>query len=105
MVGLVSLLCLVPVGWLFWHVQHRQRPRAHHALLLSLGGAVFVVVMGFLVSTVCGYMAGLIGSSNSPLSGIGILVVVVAALLLVLGVKTLMPDDRRGRRWWRSRSS
>jgi putative OPT family oligopeptide transporter len=32
-------------------------------------------------------MAGLIGSSNSPLSGIGILVVIGAALLLVIGVK------------------
>jgi putative OPT family oligopeptide transporter len=47
--------------------------------------------MGFLVSTVCGYMAGLIGSSNSPLSGIGILVVVVFALLLVFGVKSAFP--------------
>src|SRR5690606_4573179 len=47
----------------------------------------------FFVSAVCGYMAGLIGSSNSPLSGVGILVVIVAALLLVAGVKALMPAD------------
>jgi putative OPT family oligopeptide transporter len=45
------------------------------------------------VSTVCGYMAGLIGSSNSPLSGIGILVVIIAGLLLVLGVKSSLPPD------------
>jgi putative OPT family oligopeptide transporter len=43
--------------------------------------------MSFFVSAVCGYMAGLIGSSNSPLSGIGILVVIGAALLLVFGIK------------------
>jgi putative OPT family oligopeptide transporter len=89
-VGLVSLICLIPVTWLFWHFAEGSGLGAH-ALLLSVGGAIFVVVMGFLVSTVCGYMAGLIGSSNSPLSGIGILVVVVAALLLVLGVKAAMP--------------
>lgn len=89
-VGLVSLICLVPVAWLLWHFSTISG-LGSHALLLTLGGVVFVVVMGFLVSTVCGYMAGLIGSSNSPLSGIGILVVVVAALLLVLGVKALMP--------------
>jgi putative OPT family oligopeptide transporter len=89
-VGLVSLICLIPVTWLFWHFAEGSGLGAH-ALLLSLGGAVFVVVMGFLVSAVCGYMAGLIGSSNSPLSGIGILVVVVAALLLVVGVKAVMP--------------
>jgi putative OPT family oligopeptide transporter len=47
--------------------------------------------MGFVVSTVCGYMAGLIGASNSPLSGVGILVVVLFALLLVLGVKSGLP--------------
>ncbi len=56
-----------------------------------IGGVAFVVLMSFLVSAVCGYMAGLIGSSNSPLSGIGILVVVVAALLLVLAVKPFLP--------------
>jgi len=43
-------------------------------------------VMSFLVSAVVGYMAGLIGSSNSPLSGIGILAVIGFALILVFGV-------------------
>ncbi len=92
MVGLVSLLCLVPVAWLFAQFSHSSG-LGSHLILLTLGGVVFVVIMGFLVSTVCGYMAGLIGSSNSPLSGIGILVVVVAALLLVLGVKSLLPES------------
>ena len=92
MVGVVSLVCLIPVGGLLWKFATASGLGAH-ALLLALGGVVFVVVMGFLVSTVCGYMAGLIGSSNSPLSGIGILVVVVAALLLVLGVKSSLPPS------------
>jgi putative OPT family oligopeptide transporter len=38
-------------------------------------------------------MAGLIGSSNSPLSGIGILVVIIAALLLVAGIKSDLPAN------------
>src|SRR6476620_12672513 len=42
-------------------------------------------------------MAGLIGSSNRPLSGIGILVVIGAALLLVFGIKPLMePGNEKG---------
>ena len=47
--------------------------------------------MSFFVSSVCGYMAGLIGSSNSPLSGIGILAVLGASLLLVFGVRSSLP--------------
>lgn len=43
----------------------------------------FVLIGGFLVAAVCGYMAGLIGASNSPISGIGILAVVLGAALLV----------------------
>ncbi len=91
-VGLISLICMIPVTWLFWHFTNSSGLGAH-ALALSVGGALFVVIMSFLVSAVCGYMAGLIGSSNSPLSGIGILVVVVAALLLVLVVKSMLPPS------------
>ena len=91
-VGLIALACLVPVGWLLWHFS-RISGLGAHALLLTVGGVIFIAVMGFLVSTVCGYMAGLIGSSNSPLSGIGILVVVVFALLLVFIVKSGLPPD------------
>ncbi|MGI8956108.1 MAG: OPT family oligopeptide transporter, partial [Chthoniobacterales bacterium] len=60
---------------------------------LVIGGVAYVIVMSFFVSAVCGYMAGLIGSSNSPLSGIGILVVIGAALLLVVGVKPYVGPD------------
>jgi putative OPT family oligopeptide transporter len=51
--------------------------------LLVIAGTIFCFVVGFIVATACGYMAGLIGSSNSPISGIGILAVVSAGLLLV----------------------
>jgi len=60
---------------------------------LIIGGVTYIVLMSFFVSAVCGYMAGLIGSSNSPLSGIGILVVIGAALLLVMGVKPYVGPD------------
>jgi len=92
MVGLITLLCLVPVAWLLGHFSVVSGLGSHAALLV-IGGVLFVVILSFLVSAVCGYMAGLIGSSNSPLSGVGILVVIIAALLLVVGVKSLMPAD------------
>ena len=39
---------------------------------VAIAGLLYVALMSFFVSAICGYMAGLIGSSNSPLSGIGI---------------------------------
>ncbi|UGB39320.1 OPT family oligopeptide transporter [Frateuria soli] len=91
-VGIVTAICLVPVAWLLGHFANVSGLGSHTALLV-IGGVIFVVILSFLVSAVCGYMAGLIGSSNSPLSGIGILVVIIAALLLVLGVKALVPEE------------
>ncbi len=49
---------------------------------LVISGTIFCYIIGFVVATACGYMAGLIGSSNSPISGIGILAVVSAGVLL-----------------------
>src|ERR1700751_2351604 len=91
-VGLVSLLCILPICWLLWNFASGAG-LGEHALLLTAGGIVIVVVIGFLVSTVCGYMAGLIGASNSPLSGIGILVVATTALFLVVTVKSSLPPE------------
>lgn len=93
MVGLITLLCLIPVAWLLGHFSNISG-LGEHTVLLVVGGVLFVVILSFLVSAVCGYMAGLIGSSNSPLSGVGILVVIIAALLLVLGVKSLVPAEQ-----------
>ncbi|PYI76477.1 MAG: oligopeptide transporter, OPT family [Verrucomicrobia bacterium] len=81
-VGLVTLACMLPIGWLLGDFGSSSGLGAHLPTLI-IGGVVYIVLMSFFVSAVCGYMAGLIGSSNSPLSGIGILVVIGAALLLV----------------------
>ncbi|MBS0382529.1 MAG: oligopeptide transporter, OPT family [Proteobacteria bacterium] len=90
LVGLISLICFVPIAYLLWHFAVNNGLGAV-TWTLVIGGVIFVVLLSFLVSAVCGYMAGLIGSSNSPLSGVGILVVVIAALLLVVGVKPFLP--------------
>jgi putative OPT family oligopeptide transporter len=93
-VGLISLACMVPIGWLLWSfVNTAGGGLSDHMWFLVGGGVVFIVLMSFFVSAVCGYMAGLIGSSNSPLSGIGIIVVIAAALLLVFGVRSDLPAD------------
>lgn len=44
---------------------------------------IFAAVFGFLVAAACGYMAGLVGSSASPISGIGIIATILMALSLL----------------------
>lgn len=85
-VGLITLACFIPVALLLGFFSF-ETGLGDHVAILAIGGVAYVVLMGFFVSTICGYMAGLIGSSNSPLSGVGILVVIGAAALLVVGVK------------------
>jgi putative OPT family oligopeptide transporter len=91
-VGLVTLVCMLPIGWLLGYFGNASGLGGHLPTLI-IGGVAYIVLMSFFVSAVCGYMAGLIGSSNSPLSGIGILVVIGAALLLVIGVKPYASPD------------
>jgi putative OPT family oligopeptide transporter len=81
-VGVVSLLCILPVGVLLAQFASNGG-LGEHLWFLVISGVLYIAVMSFLVSAVCGYMAGLIGSSNSPLSGIGILTVVAFALIMV----------------------
>jgi putative OPT family oligopeptide transporter len=90
----LSVACLIGIaGILAWFAQGNPT-LASSTWLLVAGGLVYVVVIGFAVAAICGYMAGLIGSSNSPVSGVGILAVVIASLLM-LGVLALagLPAD------------
>ena len=65
----------------------------HFAIQAGLGGSAagiallsipIMLLFGFLVAAICGYMAGLIGSSNSPISGVGILAVVGCSVFLLI---------------------
>src|SRR5207248_9163916 len=59
---------------------------APSAVRLTLIAVPFVLIIGFVIAGVCGYMAGLIGASNSPISGVGILSIVVCASVFALAV-------------------
>jgi len=89
-VAAATLLCLLPIAALLGRLSSIGGLGSQAAILI-VGGVVYIALMSFFVATVCGYMAGLIGASNSPLSGVGILVVIGAALLLVVSVKPLLP--------------
>ncbi|MBU1346064.1 MAG: oligopeptide transporter, OPT family [Alphaproteobacteria bacterium] len=94
LVGLISVGCLIGIaGILAWFAQGNPTLAGSTGLLVA-GGLIYVIVIGFAVAAICGYMAGLIGSSNSPVSGVGILAVVVASVLM-LGVLAIagLPAD------------
>ncbi|MEO6835155.1 MAG: oligopeptide transporter, OPT family [Candidatus Tumulicola sp.] len=83
LVGLISAACLIPLGVLLaTFLSHGVL--SSQIVPLVLGAIAYIVVAGFLVAAACGYMAGLIGSSNSPVSGLAILSVIGASLLLLV---------------------
>ncbi|GAB2536026.1 OPT family oligopeptide transporter [Brachybacterium huguangmaarense] len=80
-VAVVTVISMVPIGMLLWSFV-QDTPIAHNTVGLIAIAVVFTLVLGLVIAAVCGYMAGLIGSSNSPISGVGILVAITAALLI-----------------------
>ncbi|QII86095.1 oligopeptide transporter, OPT family [Bordetella hinzii] len=75
--GLVAVLVGVFASFL------GQAPAAQGRLWPLVAYAVlFAFVFGFLVAA-CGYMAGLVGSSTSPISGVGIVAIVLVSVLMV----------------------
>ena len=53
------------------------------AIGLALFGTLFAAIFGFLVAAACGYMAGIVGSSASPISGIAVVAVSLSSLALL----------------------
>ena len=81
----LTIACLIVSGWLAFSFAQTS-VLAPYALRVTLVAVPFVLLVGFLIAGICGYMAGLIGASNSPISGVGILSIVVCASLLILVV-------------------
>ena len=85
LVGILSLVCLVGIAGVLTAFAQASPALAGSTAVLVAGGVIYVVLIGFAVAAICGYMAGLLGSSNSPVSGVGILAVVIASVFM-LGV-------------------
>jgi putative OPT family oligopeptide transporter len=54
------------------------------SLAVSLPMTIIMIVAGFLFCSVSAYMAGLVGSSNNPVSGITICTILFASLVLLM---------------------
>jgi putative OPT family oligopeptide transporter len=74
-VGLAIAALAVPLFGLYWYFSE------------SFGGAilltVMMVILGFLFAAVAGYLVGLLGSSNNPISGLTLSTLLIAAVVMV----------------------
>ncbi|OMC38963.1 oligopeptide transporter, OPT family [Mycobacterium sp. GA-1841] len=80
-VAAVVVAMLIPIGVLLWEFSHGTALHGSSAGIIA-ASLIFIFLVGLVIAAVCGYMAGLIGSSNSPISGVGILTVLIAAVLI-----------------------
>ncbi|MFY4730646.1 OPT family oligopeptide transporter [Nitrospira sp. BLG_2] len=69
-------LSLLPMAWIYSTVVN--------SLPLGLLMTIVMALAAFLFSSVAAYMAGMVGSSSNPVSGVTIATIMIAALLLVL---------------------
>ena len=80
-VVIVTLASMLPIGLLLW-LFVKDTDISHHVGSLITVSIIFTLLIGLVVAGICGYMAGLIGASNSPISGVGVIIVITAALLI-----------------------
>ena len=83
-VGMAALALTVPLAALFATFAAGSGSSAGPLVALVAACVMFCMVFGAAMAAACGYLAGLLGSSSSPISGIGILTAMVGALLLPL---------------------
>jgi putative OPT family oligopeptide transporter len=75
------LASMVPVAVLLYAFAGTDPIASAPGITLAIS-IVYILVAGVIIAAVTGYMAGLIGASNSPVSGVGILSVLGIALIL-----------------------
>ncbi len=81
-IGVTILGSMIPIGLLL--SAFAQSGPIAAAPILTIGlSLLYILVAGAIIAAITGYMAGLIGASNSPVSGVGILTVLGISLVLV----------------------
>lgn len=96
-IGIVFLIIIIGLVAVFYSFVSDGNLSTGMTWLYIIVGIIIAVGMGFFVAAACGYMAGLIGTSSSPISGIGILGIIVSSLVvLALGNYAGLFDSEHG---------
>jgi putative OPT family oligopeptide transporter len=77
----VSAAMFGPILYLVWQFVQGGPLAGSIGAVFALALA-FIIIVGIFTAVVTGYMAGLVGTSNSPVSGVGILSVLIASVLI-----------------------
>jgi putative OPT family oligopeptide transporter len=90
----ITLLMLVLLAGTFYSFIAPANLSPILAWALVLVATLAAFVLGFMVAAACGYMAGLVGSSTSPISGIGIIsILAISLLFLAIGQSQNLLED------------
>ena len=76
---IVAVIAIIPLFMVFNNALADYENRTLIAGIMTF----LMLVFGFVFSSVAGYMAGLVGSSNNPISGVTIATVIISALILL----------------------
>ncbi len=81
----LSLLLVIPLMLLIYHFCQDFIPGFSFSLRISisLAAMILTLVIGFLCAAICAFLAGLVGSSTSPISGMTLIAVILASFLLL----------------------
>lgn len=81
-IGITFAVTLLGIFGVFYSFVSPVGLPMNQSLTIIFVGVVTAVLTGFLVAAACAYMAGLIGSSSSPISGIGILAIILSSIIV-----------------------
>ncbi len=81
-----SAILAVFIFWLLMHMMNSMGLLIGegHILTIAIVTIIYLLIVGFLMATICGYFTGLIGSSNNPLSGILILALLIIGIIFIV---------------------
>ena len=94
---LITICMAIIIAAVFWTFVQDSPLSAGIGWLFVFMSTLLALLIGFLVAAACGYMAGIIGSSSSPISGISILsIIIISVVFLGLGRNLGLFDVENG---------
>ncbi len=83
-IGIVFLIVTIGLLGVFYSFVSPANLPLNQTLTFVIVGVILAIMTGFFVAAACAYMAGLIGTSSSPISGIGILAIIISSLIMLV---------------------